>query len=131
MIGTETTWAEFLKLLQNPLIEAAVGLMWFFFWEYIPEMFSVLGLGTGWFDTLDQFPKRKRLLIGFMALAAPVTAYLLEVATVTGGPVYLDSTVYDVTPGVGIWYALVAGAVAVTTSTALHTTKLTGEMQPF
>lgn len=118
------TWEQFLNGLLSPLIQAAVGSLWFFWWEYVPEVARALNLGTGLFDRIDQQPKLKRLLVGMLCIAVPVWAYIMKVLTLNT-PFVLDSAIYGGEPGVGLWYAIQAGAIAFSASTLWHTTKLT------
>lgn len=119
------TWATFLGLLQNAYMQVAIGVVWFLLWEYIPEVLRAVGLNPGWFEELEQYPKRKRIVVALVAISVPVGAYLLEVLTVTGGPVYWDSSlVVGAEVGKGLWYAIFAGLGSVGSATAIHTTKL-------
>lgn len=124
------TWANFLQALQNTYLQAAIGVVWFLLWEYVPEILRLVGIDPGWFERLDEYPKRKRLVVGFVAVSLPVSAYLLDVLTVTGGPVYWDSTLVGLTPSRGLWYAIVAGLGSTSVATIVHTTKLARRSVP-
>jgi hypothetical protein len=118
------SWKEFLQGAMNPQIQVIAGFIWYFVWEYVAAVTEAMGLGTGAFDYLEARPKLKRLVIGAVIMAVPVAAYFLLVFTVTGGPIYWDSTLVGEAEARGIWYALVAGAAAVGTSTLIHAVKL-------
>jgi hypothetical protein len=116
------TWENFLDQLLNPYIQAAVGILWFVFWEYLPEALKVLGISTAWLENLDSFPKAKRVVVGVFCLAVPVTAYMLKVFTL-GVPFVWDGTMFNLGQ-TGLWYAIWAGAMSFSSSTGLHTIKL-------
>lgn len=118
------SWKEFLEGAISPQIQAIAGFVWYFIWEYVSAVTDAVGLGTGAFDYLEGRPKLKRLVVGAVIMMVPVMAYVLLVLTVTGGPFYWDSTLCGEAEPSGVWYALVAGAAAVGTSTLIHTIQL-------
>ena len=98
------SWAQFLLWLQTPgSIQIVVGALIYLAGDYIP----------GFIQAIEE-PKRKRLAVAGISLVIAEGAYLLNVLTVTHGPLTLD----------GVWTAFMAAGLSFGVATLAHTRDL-------
>ncbi len=115
------SWPQFLQALQNEWVEMAAGVFWFLLLEYGARIPLLGQLGcTELFQRIDADPALKRLATAALIVVVPLIAYLLELATVTHGPVSWDPGVWGILFRGG--QAFVAGMASFATATLVHTT---------